>query len=164
MTSKPTNQTRKTMRSMPDDTRQGKAIPDYGSKDRSLPLHGMPENTITIGDTMVEVKPTKLRYQRNRTATLYKLLDLYPLPDILAMETGAFGEEDERDGDKAVFDWLVAVLDDENLVRTHYDEMTTETIERLLSIFKRVNKIDEKEVTQKKLLATAESLSTVPSR
>lgn len=88
---------------------------------------------------------------------LYKLLDLYPLADILAMEPGAFGEGDDRDGDKAVFDWLVAVTDDESLVRAHYDEMDTDTIERLLAIFKRINKIDEKETHQKKLLAAGKA-------
>lgn len=57
---------------------------------------------------------------------------------------------DDRDGDKAVYDWVVAVTDDEDLVRAHYDEMDTETIERILAIFKRVNRIDEKEAHQKK--------------
>lgn len=37
----------------------------------------------------------------------------------------------------------------------HYDEMDTDTIERLLAIFKRVNKIDEKEEKIKKLKAPA---------
>jgi len=118
-----------------------------------MPQSGNPENTILIGDMLVEIKPTKLLYQRNRTATLYKLLDIYPLADILAMEAGMFG--DDRDGDKAVYDWLVAVTDDEDLIRQHYDSMDTDTIERMLGIFKRVNNIDEKESRQKKLQATA---------
>lgn len=71
---------------------------------------------------------------------------------------------DDRDGDKAVYDWLVAVTDDEDMIRSHYDGMDTDTIERLLVIFKRVNKIDEKEVRQKKLQAAAmASPSTAPS-
>lgn len=68
------------------------------------------------------------------------------------MEAGTFG--DDRDGDKAVMDWLVAVTDNEELILAHYDEMDTDTIERLLAIFKRVNKIDEKEAYQKKIQAT----------
>ena len=44
---------------------------------------------------------------RNRTAAFYRILEVYPLSDILAMEAGAF--DDERDGDKAVMDWLIAV-------------------------------------------------------
>lgn len=127
-----------------------------------MPQSGNPENSILIGDVLVEIKPTKLLYQRNRTATLYKLLDIYPLADVLAMDEGMFG--DDRDGDKAVYDWLVAVTDDEDLIRDHYDSMDTDTIERLLVIFKRVNRIDEKEARQKKLQAAVkDSPSNAPS-
>ena len=65
------------------------------------------------------------------------------------MEAGSFG--DERDGDKAVMDWLIAVFDDEQLVIDNYDNMDTATIEKILSIFLRVNKIDEKEEKLKNL-------------
>ncbi|MBQ9167929.1 MAG: hypothetical protein IJX67_05930 [Oscillospiraceae bacterium] len=78
------------------------------------------------------------------------MLELYPLADILAMEAGAFG--DDRDGDKAVMDWLIAVTDDEKLVTAHYDSLDTGVLEQLLSIFRRVNRIDEKEAKQKNLL------------
>ena len=78
------------------------------------------------------------------------MLELYPLADILAMEAGAFG--DDRDGEKAVMDWLIAVTDDEKLVTAHYDSLDTGVIEQLLSIFRRVNRIDEKEAKQKNLL------------
>ncbi|MBQ3478941.1 MAG: hypothetical protein IJH25_12320 [Clostridia bacterium] len=97
----------------------------------------------------MEIKPTKLRYQRNRTAAFYKMLELYPLADLLAMEAGAFG--DDRDGDKAVMDWLIAVFDDEALVLENYDGMDTGTVEQLLEIFRRINRIDEKEQKQKNL-------------
>jgi hypothetical protein len=48
-------------------------------------------------------------------------------------------------------DWLIAVTDDAELVRTNYDAMDTGTVEQLLSIFRRMNKIDEKEQRQKNL-------------
>lgn len=67
------------------------------------------------------------------------------------MREGALG--DERDGDKALMDWLIAVFDDEEIVVENYDSMDTETIERVLAIFKRINKIDEKEEKAKKLQA-----------
>ena len=105
-----------------------------------------------IGDKLVEIKPTKLKYQRNRTASFYKILELYPLTEVLAMQEGTFG--DERDGDKAVMDWLIAVFDDEKLVMENYDEMDTGMIEKLLIIFKRVNQIDEKEEKLKNLART----------
>lgn len=132
----------------PDTAQPQKPLPRGPQPKRELPQPGSPENTVTIGNRLVEIKPTKLKYQRNRTATLYRLLEMYPLVDILAMEAGALG--DDRDGDKAVMDWLIAVTDDEELVLAHYDEMDTGLIEKMLAIFKRVNKIDEREAHQKK--------------
>lgn len=147
---------------MPEEGQPSHAVPEKKQTKRKLPQSGNPENTVMIGDKLIELKPTKLKYQRNRTAALYKLLDIYPLADVLAMEEGMFG--DGRDGDKAVYDWLVAVTDDEELIREQYDNMSTDTIERLLAIFKRVNCIDEKEARQKKLqAAVTASPSTAPS-
>ncbi len=126
-----------------------KPLPTAEQTEKGLPQIGSPENSILIGDTLVEVKPTKLKYQRNRTAAFYKMLEVYPLADILAMEAGAFG--DDRDGDKALMDWLIAVLDDEKLVTENYDRLDTGVIEQLLAIFRRVNRIDEKEQKLKNL-------------
>ena len=126
-----------------------KELPSAAQDAKGLPQVGSPENSIVIGERLVEIRPTKLRYQRNRTAAFYKILELYPLVDVLAMEAGAFG--DDRDGDKATMDWLIAVTDDAELVRTNYDAMDTGTVEQLLSIFRRMNKIDEKEQSQKNL-------------
>ena len=118
--------------------------------DKGLPQIGSPENSVRIGDQLIEIKPTKLKYQRNRTAAFYRMLELYPLADILAMEAGAFG--DDRDGDKALMDWLIAVTDNEQLILGHYNELDTGVIEQLLQIFRRVNRMDEKEQKQKNLL------------
>lgn len=65
------------------------------------------------------------------------------------MDVGAFG--DDRDGDKAIMDWLIAVFDDEKFVVDHYEEMDTALIEKILLIFLRINKIDEKEENLKNL-------------
>ena len=135
--------------------KQSKELPETQQPEKALPQVGSPENSIVIGDRLIEIKPTKLRYQRNRTAAFYKMLELYPLADILAMEAGAFG--DDRDGDKAVMDWLIAVFDDEALVLEHYDSMDTGTIEQLLEIFRRVNRIDEKEQKQKNVMTARQA-------
>ena len=66
------------------------------------------------------------------------------------MEAGSFG--DDRDGDKATMDWLIAATDNEQLVIENYDSMDTGTIEKILSIFKRVNRIDEKETKLKNMV------------
>ena len=127
-----------------------KPLPASEQMDKGLPQIGSPENSVRIGDQLIEIKPTKLKYQRNRTAAFYRMLELYPLADILAMEAGAFG--DDRDGDKALMDWLIAVTDDEQLILDHYNELDTGVIEQLLQIFRRVNRMDEKEQKQKNLL------------
>ncbi len=128
-----------------------KELPTAEQTVRELPQVGSPENTVIIGGKLIEIQPTKLKYQRNRTAAFYKMLELYPLADILAMEAGAFG--DDRDGDKAVMDWLIAVTDDPELITAHYDTLDTGVIEQMLSIFRRVNRVDEKEAKQKNLQA-----------
>lgn len=134
---------------LPSVEQENKALPDTEQKKKAMPELKNPENSIMIGGKLVEIKPTKLKYQRNRTASFYKVLELYPLTEVLAMQAGTFG--DERDGDKAVMDWLVAVFDDENLVTENYDEMDTGMIEKLVIIFKRVNHFDEKEEKLKNL-------------
>lgn len=124
-----------------------KKLPEATAAKKELPKVGIPENTVKIGDKLIEIKPTKLKYQRNRTALFYKVLTMLPLPDILAMDAGSFG--DDRDGDKCVMDFLIAATDDEQLIIESYDEMDTGTIETILTIYRRVNKIDEKEAKQK---------------
>lgn len=77
---------------------------------------------------------------RNGTANFYKLIENVSLVDIMQLESGSFGEGDDRDGDKAVMDWLIAATDDEEFITEHYDDFDVEQILRILDIFKRVNK------------------------
>lgn len=128
---------------LPTAEQQEKKLPNTETKIKELPKVGSPENTVLIGDKLIEIKPTLLKYQRNRTAAFYRMLDMYPLMDIQAMDAGSFG--DDRDGDKAIMDWLIAATNDEQLIIDNYDTMDTGIIEKILSIFKRVNRIDEKE-------------------
>ena len=142
-----------TKKALPDKEQEMKVTPDAGQVikptpeaapgTKELPKVGNPENTVIIGGKLIEIKPTKLKYQRNRTAVFYHILEMYPLSDILAMGPQSFG--DGLDGDKKLYDWLVAVTDDEDLIREFYDEIDSDTIYRMLEIFKRVNKISERE-------------------
>lgn len=132
-----------TDKELPNNDTEVKVLPDTDVQAKAMPQIGVPENTVKIGDELIEIKPMKLKYQRNRTGVFYHVLELYPLPDILAMGAQSFG--DGRDGDKALLDWLVAATDREDLVRENYNEMDTETIYRILEIFRRVNKITERE-------------------
>lgn len=139
---------------IPSPEQKEKRVKKRVPKEKELPKVGNPENTVRIGDTLVEIKPTKVKYHRNNTAYFYKIVETLPLPDILALPTGAFG--DDRDGDKALMDWLIAVTDDPELIVNNYNELDTETVENMLTIFKRVNKIDEKEAAQKNVKSQAE--------
>ena len=136
--------TKQEIKDVPETTATEAApIPGTEVETRELPAVGTPENTVIIGGKLIEIKPTKLLYQRNRTAVFYHILEMYPLPDILAMDGKSFG--DGLDGDKKLCDWLIAVTDDEELIRENYDSIDSGTIYRMLEIYKRVNKIAELE-------------------
>lgn len=131
------------VKELPAESQEMKPIPEAGVKNKELPQIGVPENTVVIGGNLIEIKPTKLKYQRNRTAVFYHILEMYPLSDILAMGPNSFG--DGLDGDKKLYDWLVAVTDNEDLIQEYYNEIDSDMVYRLLEIFRRVNKISEME-------------------
>ena len=122
-----------------------KKTPQAGTESKALPIIGNPENTVMIGGQPVEIKATKLKYLRNGTANLYRLLEQVPLSEIMMIGEYGFGPNDSRDGDKAVMDWLIAVTDNEQLIVDHYDDMDVAQIEQMLEIFKRVNRFAQKE-------------------
>ena len=124
-----------------------KEIPKETELNRAPPAEIDPENCVTINGETIEIHPTKIKYQRNRTAAAYRILEVYPLADVLAWDKGII--DPDRDGDQIVFDFLTAVFDNSKLVARLYDSMTTGDVERILKIFKRLNKIDEKEEAAK---------------
>ena len=138
---------RRTTKATPQEAELNKAQPEARELNKPVPPIVHPENVITIGGQAVEIKPTKLIYQRNRTAAAYHILETYPLPDILAMDKGIL--DPERDGDAILFDFLTAVFDDGKLVAKYYDSLTTEEVERAVKIFKRLNHIEDKEEAAK---------------
>lgn len=133
---------------IPSESKKKKAVPAPTDLDKELPSIEKEENCIMLGDRKVEIKATKLKYFRNRTASIYSALKLVPLNEFLAYDKGVFDKE--RDSDQILFDFLIAVFDDGNLVKTHYDDMTSDDIEKILQIFGRVNHIDEKEEAARK--------------
>jgi len=143
---KPAPNTEQAQKEIPDTEVMEKAMPEIGIKQIDMPQIGTPENTVTIGGKLIEIKPMKLKYVRNRTAAFRHILEMYPLSDILAMDN-KFG--DGRDGDKALMDWLIAVTDDEELIVNNYNDIDTDTIYKLLAIHRRIEKIDELEAKLK---------------
>ena len=134
------NKKRKTV---PKENTTQKETPNETALTKAMPAEVDPKNCVTINGETIEIKPTKIKYQRNRTAAAYHILELYPLADILAWDKGVV--DPDRDGDQVVFDFLTAVFDNGKLVSRLYDSMTTGDIERILEIFKRLNKITDKE-------------------
>lgn len=135
------------IKAVPDTEMKQKKTPSRKAKTKAMPVTGNAENTVIIGGQMIEIKPTKLKYHRNNTAAFYKIVDMIPLPDIMMMDEKSFG--DGRDGDKALMDWLIAATDNESLIVENYNDMDADMIEKILAIFKRVNRIEEKEAKQK---------------
>lgn len=127
--------------------------PTYSPKELPQPQTGNKDNTVNICGTLVEIKPTKIRYQVDRTASFYRILDNVPLVDVLSADVGVF--EKGRDGSQCVIDWLVAATDMPDLIIENYHELDTEVINRILEIFRRVNRIDEMEEKAKNGVATA---------
>lgn len=137
---------------LPDTAMPTKELPEVNVTEKELPKTGNAENTVIIGDTLVEIKPTKLKYLRNGTANLYRALDKMPLTQLMALPKGAFGAGDDRDGDKAVMDWLIAVTDNEQLIVDNYNDMDCATVYRIVEIFKRVNQFLKREEELKNAL------------
>ena len=124
---------------------KAKAVPEAAVKEKEKPIVGIPENTIIVAGKPIEIKPTKLKYIRNGTANLYRLIKNVSIIDILSIPAGSFGEDDERDGDKAVMDFLIAALDDEQFVVDHYDDFDAEQLIRIVEIFERINKFPKED-------------------
>lgn len=129
-------------KTVPDASKKKTKVPKAKELDKPVPDTVKAENVIDLDGEKREIFPTKLKYQRNRTISAYQFLDVYPVSQLLALDAGVLSESS---GDQILFDFLVAVFDDEEFVKKHYDNMTTEDVENIVKIFKRVNMIEQKE-------------------
>lgn len=124
--------------SPPNDTQ-----PDNPALDKEMPSNVNKENCVTIDGQLIELKPTKLKYFRNKAASGYGVIKSVPIQEFLTIQKGVIDEK--RDADQVMFDFLVSAFDDSAFVRTHYDDMTADDVEQVVKIFGRLNHIDEKE-------------------
>ena len=113
-----------------------------------MPSDYIEENCVVIDGKKIEIKPTKLTYFRNKSAATYNAMKNIPLTEIFSIKKGVLDET--RDGDQIVYDFLVAVLDDKELVRDKYNDFDADQIERMVEIFGRINHIEDKYETQRK--------------
>ena len=132
----------------PEVTPQKEATPDPTPPKEEMPSDLNMENVVTIGGKMIEIKPTKLKYFRNKTTASYGYIKAIPLTEFLAYDKGIIDKQ--RDADQMLYDFLVAVFDDSTFVRDNYDEMTADDIDKIIKIFGRLNHIDEKEEAARK--------------
>lgn len=112
-----------------------------------------PENVVTIAGKEIEIKSTEIGYFRNNVANFYMMLDTYPISMLLMQREGFLGQDDKRNGDKALMDWMGAVVNDPEFIHDHYNEIDVDTIYRMLEIFKRVNHLDEMEAKIKNVMS-----------
>ena len=133
---------------MPDETKEVPETPMAKVLDKPMPSDLTEENCVIIEGKKIEIKPTKLKYFRNKTASVYNILKAVPLTDFLNYDKGVF--DPNRDADQILFDFLIAVFDDAEFVKDNYDNMTAGTVESILKIFGRLNGIDEKEEAARK--------------
>lgn len=132
----------------PVSTKKVEEIPTTKDLKDIVPSLKKIENCVYIGNKEVEIFPTKLKYFRNKTATVYNILEAVPLTDFFAYAKGVF--DPERDSDQILYDFLVAVFDDEKLIHKNYDNISVDDIEKILEIFDRVNNINKKKEEARK--------------
>lgn len=132
----------------PEVSPQKEEIPEQVPQKEEMPSDLDMENVVTIGGKMIEIKPTKLKYFRNKTTTSYGYIKAIPLNEFLAYDKGVLDKT--KDADQLLYNFLVAAFDDPEFVRDNYDEMTADDVDRIVKIFGRINHIDEKEEAARK--------------
>lgn len=137
-----------TINTIPQESVRIETIPEVSPEKEEKPSDLLEENCVMVGDQKIELKPTKLKYFRNKAASAYGIIKAIPLHEFLTYGKGVLDER--RDADQLLYDFLVAAFDNSTLVRDNYDNLDAETIDRICKIFGRLNHIDEKEEAARK--------------
>ena len=133
---------------VPNETPEKDSTPEASPEKQEKPSDFLEENCVMVGDKKIEIKPTKLKYFRNKAASAYGIIKAVPLHELLTYDKGVLDET--RDADQLLYDFLVATFDDSAFVRDNYDDLDADTIDRIVKIFGRINHIDEKEEAARK--------------
>ena len=133
---------------VPNESPEKDSTPEASPEKQEKPSDYLEDNCVMVGEKKIEIKPTKLKYFRNKAASAYGLIKAVPLHELLTYEKGVLDEN--RDADQLLYDFLVAAFDDSSFVRDHYDDLDADTIDRIVKIFGRINHIDEKEEAARK--------------
>ena len=128
---------------IPEESKQLEETPEESPPKTEMPSDLNEENCVVIGDKKIEIKPTKLKYFRNKASSGYGYIKSIPLHEFLTYEAGAF--DAKRSADQLLFDFLISVFDNSSFVRDNYDNLDADIIDKICKIFGRINHIDEKE-------------------
>lgn len=132
----------------PVESKPNETQPEHSPEKTEMPSDNNESNCVIVDGQKIEIKPTKLKYFRNKGASGYGIIKAVPLHELLTYGKGVVDKE--RDADQLLYDFLVAAFDDSTFVRDHYDNMDAETVEQVIRIFGRINYIDEKEEAARK--------------
>lgn len=132
----------------PEFTKLKETVPEASPEKTETPSNHNMENIVIVEGQEIEIKPTKLKYFRNKAASGYGYIKAVPLYELLTYPTGTIDKE--RDGDQLLYDFLVAAFNDSVFVRDHYNELDAEQVDQITKIFGRLNHIDEKEEAARK--------------
>jgi len=133
---------------IPEETKVKEEMPEASSENKEMPSDFKEENCVEIDGQKIEIKPTKLKYFRNKSASGYGIIKVVPIHELFNYKKGVL--DPDRDADQLVYDFLVAAFNDSNFVRNNYNEMDAEMFDRIIKIFGRINHIDEKEEAARK--------------
>lgn len=135
-------------RETPTETALSKEEPSVSEMNKEMPSNVNIENCVEIDGKLYEIKPTKLKYFRNKMAAAYNVIKAIPLSEFLTYDKGVI--DPEKDADQILYDYLVAAFDDPDFVHEHYEDMTADDVEKVINIFGRLNHIEEKEEKARK--------------
>ena len=133
---------------LPAQSEPNQTTPEQTAEKTEKPSEVKEENCVTFNGKKVEIKPTKLKYFRNKAASGYNAIKALPIQELLTYPKGELDET--RDADQLVYDFLIAAFDDPVFVRDNYDEFDAEFLNKVVDIFGRINGIEEKKETLRK--------------
>lgn len=143
-TPNPTEQKKET----PEATQEKDSIPEESKPKEEMPSDFIEENCVVVGGNKIEIKPTKLKYFRNKAASGYGIIKVVPIHELYTYDKGVL--DPDRSADQLVYDFLVAAFNDATFIRDNYNELDADILDKVVKIFGRLNHIDEKEEAARK--------------
>ena len=94
----------------PVESKPNEIQPEPSPEKTEMPSDNNENNCVIVDGQKIEIKPTKLKYFRNKGASGYGIIKAVPLHELLTYGKGVVDKE--RDADQLLYDFLVAAFDD----------------------------------------------------